>query len=341
MIDKAAVNQKVYLSAVLKNLKDFLTASLASLSKPTYSVRVENQETKLYKEIAENTRGVKGKLIAINDTIGGKTIDLKPIEGKLDKLIAKETSFTTGDTNVNVDKVTVTNLKDIQIPEVVIPKEVRISNLSDIVIPKPEKQQLIDISPLEEAVKGVKQALKSINDYLPRLEPLAFPKIEIPKQVSIKEAQEIISGYEKGAKMLSDDLLALSKVIKEQETGGVATEVRVSNFPPQAIPTPVTNININALKGLPKSSSVSISTKATRLPETALEQRRSLIIFNNSGATIYIGGADVTTSNGLPVLNQSYSPPIDAGQYMAVYGISVAGNAEVRVFEVSNDSEGN
>jgi hypothetical protein len=65
LMDKQNVDQKVYISAVLKNLKDFLGTLFSSLDSTTYTVHIENQETKLFKEIAENTRGIKGRLDTI------------------------------------------------------------------------------------------------------------------------------------------------------------------------------------------------------------------------------------------------------------------------------------
>lgn len=91
---------------------------------------------------------------------------------------------------------------------------------------------------------------------------------------------------------------------------------------------------------MPRSSLVTVGVTATPLPATPLEQRRSMILFNDSGSVVYLGGADVTVDNGLPVLDQSYSPPIDAGQHMVIYGVASLAGCEVRVFEVSNDSEG-
>lgn len=345
LVPKDLVNQRQYTSAVLKNIKDFFTAMFASLDKKTYQVRVTNHETKLYKEIAENTRGVKGKIKELTEVVSNKTVRLDTIEASLREIADKDLSVTVGDTNVNVDEVTITNLDEIKIPEVVIPKEIKVSNLKEIVIPKPEKQQKIDFSTLEKRVEGVKTALDKINDYLPVLKPQVFPKIEIPKQVSVKEADKIIKAYEDGVKTLSDDLLALSKVIKAQESGFSTndkgeTEVVVKNFPPTHIPTPVTNFNINALRGVPKSTAMAVTTSPTKVPTTPLEQRRSVSFYNDSDNTIYIGGVDVTVNNGFPVLAGSYSPPIEAGEHMIVYAVAES-SSNIRVLEVSNDQEGN
>lgn len=343
LIDKNIVNQRIYTSSVLKNIKDFFTGIFSSIDKKTYKVEVQNHETKLYKEIAENTRGVKGKIIDLTKAVADKKVDLSTIESKLTEIAKKDLSVSIGETKV--DNVRVSNLSEIKIPQVVIPKEVRVSNLKDIVIPKPEKQEKVDFSTLERHLNALKSAFDKVSDYLPQLKPHAFPKIEFPKQISVKEADKIIDEYKKGVKILSDDLLALSKVIQAQENGFGTNEkgeveVKVSNFPPTHIPTPVTNFNINALRGIPKSTVMNILISATPIPATPLTQRRSVSFYNDSDNTVYIGGTDVSTSNGFPVLPGTYSPPIEAGEHMKIYGIA-ASSSSIRVLEVSNDSEGN
>lgn len=320
IIDVDKFEQRKYISSLLKNVKDFFTV----LSKQTFSVRVDNQETTLFKEIAQNTRGVKGKLEAIDKSIASK-----------DYSISLPAITSLKDIKLNVDNVKVSNF-----PTPL--KEVKVSNLSDIKLPE---TKTIDISSLERHLNDLKQAFKAVSEYLPHLKSKEFPKFTFPKEISVKEAEDIIEAYKKGTQILSDDLVALSEVIKTRDSsvptnGKGEIEVVVSNFPPQHIPTPVTNININSLKGVPKSTLVSVGTSATPLPATPLTQRRSLILFNDSANTIYMGGADVTTADGLPVTTQTYSPPIDAGQYMIVYAIAESAS-NVRVFEVSNNQEGN
>lgn len=320
IIDVDKFEQKKYISSLLKNVKDFFTA----LSRQTFSVRVDNQETTLFKEIAQNTRGVKGKLEAIDKSIASK-----------DYSISLPAITSLKDIKLNVDNVKVSNF-----PAPL--KEVKVSNLSDIKIPE---TKIIDISSLERHLNDLKSSFSEIYSYLPNLKSKEFPKFAFPKEISVKEAEDIIEAYKKGTQILSDDLVALSEVIKTRDSSVPTNdkgeiEVSVNNFPPQHIPTPVTNININSLKGVPKSTLVSIGTSATPLPANPLEYRRSMILFNDSANTIYMGGSDVTTSNGLPVLTQAYSPPIDAGQHMIIYAIA-GSTSNVRVFEVSNNQEGN
>lgn len=329
------LQQRQFLSKILKNFKDFFDEKTNQIRDHVFDVNIVNSDTTLLKETAENTRGVKGRL----DEIIKKTIDLSKIEKSLENLETKESSVTLSD--VKIDDVKVTNTVKTSVtnwPEPI--NEVRISNLEEIKLPKSQK---VDLTSLETALNDLKTAFSAVVEYLPNLKPQEFPKITIPRSVSLKESPEIIEAYTNGIQGLRDDIGELYGLLKQN--GGLNglpenLEVKVTNFPPQHIPTPVTNFNLNSLKGVPLSSAVTVTTTPTSLPATPLEQRRSLIIFNNSGETIYLGGEDVTTSTGLPVLDQSYSPPIDAGAHMILYAVSSA-SGDVRVFEVSNDSEGN
>lgn len=82
---------------------------------------------------------------------------------------------------------------------------------------------------------------------------------------------------------------------------------------------------------------VSVGTSATRLDtadDTGDRQAgESLLVYNNSSVTIYIGGAGVTTSTGMPVAANSYGPGMDLQTGDALYGIVASGTAEMRVFE--------
>lgn len=87
------------------------------------------------------------------------------------------------------------------------------------------------------------------------------------------------------------------------------------------------------------SRAVSVTTTATRLDSGSDAEDRvygsSLSFYNESAVTVYLGGSDVTTANGVPVPADSWSPGLDL--YLttddAVYGIVAAGSAEVRVLE--------
>ena len=81
------------------------------------------------------------------------------------------------------------------------------------------------------------------------------------------------------------------------------------------------------------SGAVSVATSATALPASALSGRRVLWIYNNGSATIFLGPAGVTTSNGFPLLpGQSVSLAVGA---LVVYGIVASGTVEARVMEIT------
>lgn len=56
------------------------------------------------------------------------------------------------------------------------------------------------------------------------------------------------------------------------------------------------------LNGVVKSSDVTISgSYPTLVPPTPLKDRKDYVLYNGSGETIYLGGEDVDSFNGLPL----------------------------------------
>ena len=81
------------------------------------------------------------------------------------------------------------------------------------------------------------------------------------------------------------------------------------------------------------SGAVSVGTSATALPASALAARRVVWIYNNGSATIFLGPAGVTTSNGFPLLpGQSVSFGVGA---LVIYGIVASATVEARVMEIA------
>jgi hypothetical protein len=113
--------------------------------------------------------------------------------------------------------------------------------------------------------------------------------------------------------------------------------ISVDNFPPQKIPTPVTNININGLRGPVKSTAMTVTDTITELPATSLENRRSLIVWNNSPDTVlWIGDETVTVAIGIPVKPQNYSPALDLSDRVKLYGVCDTGESvDARILELS------
>lgn len=139
----------------------------------------------------------------------------------------------------------------------------------------------------------------------------------------------------------TDELIEALKNVKMGEID-FPESIAINNFPPQKVPQPVTNININPLRGFIKTTSATVSSTLTVLPTYGvLDNRRAVMVYNNSDTvTVYIGGSDVTSSNGMPVPPKSYSPIIDAGVRMILYGVTSSSTANVRCMEISNDAIG-
>lgn len=186
----------------------------------------------------------------------------------------------------------------------------------------------------DAVIKGLREvefAIRQIKIDIPKQSEIKIPPF--PSTINFTESKAIL----KALKDVSDKLNELPKRFPEID---FPREISVSNFPPQKYPMPVSNININPLRGYAKSRNITITTSITPLPDEVLAYRRSLIVFNNSTQTIYIGGSDVTTTNGLPVPKNTYSPPVDAGPKLIVYGIVASGTADTRVLELSNENIG-
>lgn len=168
------------------------------------------------------------------------------------------------------------------------------------------------------------------------------PKFDIPKLTS-KPDLKLQSLLESLTEKL--DKIGTAPGVDNE---GMLTNLRSINTSLQAFvnrPTmttpPVTNININPLQGLIKTTDNTVGAKLTQLPQYGqLFNRRAVQIYNNSANTIYIGGSDVTTGNGIPVPASSYSNIIDAGYNMIIYGIASQGGNDVRVMEVATASSG-
>lgn len=162
-------------------------------------------------------------------------------------------------------------------------------------------------------------------------------KVDMPKsftvsnEVKIKEWADLIDGIEelkKGFNLL---------INKEEAVVGFpdrSIPVEIQNW---MIPQPVTNVSLNPNRGTVTASAVTVTASLTPLPGTALADRRSMTIFNNStSTTIYVGGSNVTSATGIPVPPQSYGPSLDAGPRNIVYAVTVSGSANVRVLEMND-----
>jgi hypothetical protein len=84
------------------------------------------------------------------------------------------------------------------------------------------------------------------------------------------------------------------------------------------------------------STAVSVTGTATALPASGITGPTTVrtLIYNNGTATIYVGGSDVTTSNGIPIEVGS-SLGMDVTVTETLYGIAASGTHNVRVLEVA------
>lgn len=200
--------------------------------------------------------------------------------------------------------------------------DVKITNLSEV------SQAVTSLTQdIKDLTNSMVMAIKSTKTTIPS-------SFKIDNQVEIKEWSELIDGIEELKKGFN--------LLINKEAGTV-------NFPSNTIPVeiqnwkiaqPVTSININPLRGAIKSTAITVTSTATLLPTTSLADRRSLSTYNNGSSTLYIGGSDVTTANGIPVPAGTWGPEIDAGPRMLLYGTVASSSLDVRVLEMSNDDVG-
>jgi hypothetical protein len=193
------------------------------------------------------------------------------------------------------------------------------------------------LSKIETLLNDVRNTIASLNLTVPPFPEIKQPIVNIPpipKSFSVNEMKELI----KEVKTLQKEIKAIPDSMPEVM---MPDSIAINNFPPQKVPNPVTNININPLRGEVMTRTVTVGSTRVPLPGEVLSNRRAVIIFNNDNAdTVYIGGANVTASDGLPVLPQTYSPALDAGPRMILYGLTSSGTADVRVMEISNENIG-
>lgn len=341
------------LNGFTKSIKDSLESLSGLIDEKVFRVRIENE--KYFVKALETTATAMEKT-------GNSLRELKLAENLSEVKCDLIHSINAGSTQgMNIDKVETINVQELAQTEVVaalqelgtklsaledLKKQMGIVANKDVVIPTMPKSMAIDgevgidslpaqlyskLSDVENAIKKTTEVIRS-------------QKIEIPVQKDITFPKSIDVGNLKTLeKSIADLKTSIDKMPDMMPKVEFPTEIKthVVSEPPRLTPQPVTNININPLSGTTKTTSVSVSTNPVALPGTASLKRRSIILFNNHATeTLYIGPSSVTTSNGLPILAQSYSPAIDAGSNMIIYGVSASATIDVRVFEANNESFG-
>lgn len=195
---------------------------------------------------------------------------------------------------------------------------------------------------LNNAFKSVALGINSMQEAI--IKAISSQKLEVPKstsinnEVSMKGMSDLLDGVEE----LKKGFNILIKATQESKgmDSGKPLAVEIVADLPRPMATPVTNISLNGLGGFAKATAVTVTSGLTVLPGTALTDRRSLIIYNNSNQTLEIGGSTFTFGNGLPIPTLSYSPVIDASAKLVIYGRVTSGSADVRIFEMSDINTG-
>ena len=211
-----------------------------------------------------------------------------------------------------------------------IPSNIKFPNVQrvtgDVKIPKDQRlDQVIDLlQRLEERVANLKLEVPPQKD-------IKIPAM--PKVIETAEGKQLVQEIKKLQVLIEK----LPKNIPELE---FPRHISIDNFPPQKYPLPVTNININPLRGEVKTRAITVTTALTPLPDEVLSFRRSLVVYNNGSVTVFVGGSTMTTSDGMPIPAGTYSPAIDAGPRMILYGRTASSSSDVRVMELSNEDIG-
>ena len=162
--------------------------------------------------------------------------------------------------------------------------------------------------------------------------------VKLPKQFPRQSVSVDVEGIIESIEALHNEMKSFPK---DSPVIEFPDAISVNNFPPFPVSSPVTHISINSLRGFVKTTAATVTTTLTTLPSYGvLDNRRSILVYNNSSNTIYIGGSDVTSTNGMPVPASSYSPILDCGISMILYGIATAGSNDIRVLEVSDENSG-
>ena len=318
---------------LISNLKSFISkeflllkSKIGALASKTFKVNVVNKVKDYSSDVEKVRRELQG-IKSLVESVSKKELDLSELK-KLDEITeaVKAIEFPKPkDVDFSTLRKGLTNVEK-AVKGIKLPKNPEMDN-SEVVN---------EIKNLQEAIKGIK---------IPKLPDI--PSVDLSEVV--KELKSLPRTLPKGEKI---DLSSVVKVIKDVQKavkgipspeGVVFPEsIAVSNFPPTKTPQPVTNININPLRGDVHVTTTTVGTTLSKLPGYGeLDSRRSLVFYNNSSTvTVFIGGSEVTSSNGIPVEPKAFSPSFDSGPLQLWYGITSSGSVDIRCVELANNSGG-
>ena len=212
------------------------------------------------------------------------------------------------------------------------PKEFPITGTVDVGMV--ESLPPVKVNNLDEVGKSVGMLINNLQ--MATVKAIQASKTQFPNsmnvgnEVKIAEFSALLDGIEelkKGFNIL---------INKEAATVGFPDKtipVEIQNW---MIPQPVTNVSLNPNRGTVLATAVTVTTTLTPLPGTALADRRSMTIYNNGSVSIFVGGANVTSSTGIPVAAGTYGPSLDAGPLNIIYAVTASSSADVRVLEMND-----
>lgn len=90
-----------------------------------------------------------------------------------------------------------------------------------------------------------------------------------------------------------------------------------------------------SLEGEFRSTNVLVGKTPVPLPEEVLKKRQILLVYNNSGRTVYIGDVSVSVESGTPLKRDKFFPQLDVSEDVPVYAVADKGENDLRVIEGS------
>lgn len=205
-------------------------------------------------------------------------------------------------------------------------------NVDRINMPPIEVKNLSD---LNSGFMNLATGFKTMQDLL--VSAIKNNKIEFPTSFNMQGMNDLLDAQEEIKKGFN---LLLKSMQESKGSSDKPLQVEIIKDLPRPTTNPVTNISVNGLDGFAKSTSITVTTALTPLPSEVLSNRRSIIIYNNGSQTVEIGGSTFAFGGGVPIAAGTFSPAINAGTKLIVYGRVTTGSANVRVLEVSDIATG-
>lgn len=337
------IQNRVFILSQIEDFRNFIGKKLDELKvklPDVFRVRVENQieienYSPVFKSMADklDRLGRDFRKLADKDPVKVQTKDIKPIDLSAVVKSLGELKQSLGNLDKSVNNQT-RKIEPTDFTEVLASLSLLVDQMAALQKLIREQKPPTVITNEREITFPTQFSLSEAKD-LARL--LGEIKTELVK-LGQKETKDIVFPEVDNTELLQN----LSQL--HEAISGISVEIpsqlHIASMPPIPVPNPVTNININGLRGPVKSTEINAETTPTKLPGAALTNRRSIIIYNNGSQTVYLGGDDVSVTNGFPVAAGSYSPSIDLSDRVELYGIVTTSTANIRVLEASMDQIG-